>query len=104
MLKPSFDKKLMRAMPDIINSPHVNLDPALKLIYYNLVFHGRIMGGKRSPTAARNAYINCLQAVPAWHKASQGTFMDMSAIFSTVQIFTAFHPSQTVLILTVLRR
>lgn len=85
MLSAPIDKKLMKALPDIISSPHVNLDPAVKLVYYNLVFHGRNMGPKRSSLAARNNYIKCLQAVPAWHESAQGTVMDLTAAVITVR-------------------
>lgn len=84
MISPPI-KNLMKAVPDVIDSSHVQLDPAVVLVYYNLIFHGRSMGQKSSSAAARHDYIKCLQAVPAWLESAKGTLMDLIAAIFTVK-------------------
>lgn len=81
---PPIDLNMLRAMPDIVNSPHVHVDPAATLMYYAFIFEGRSSGPKRSAAAAKHDYIKCLQAVPAWHESATGTVMDMMVALTTV--------------------
>ncbi|KAL1957006.1 hypothetical protein VTO42DRAFT_6495 [Malbranchea cinnamomea] len=83
MIGIPIDMKLMKALPDVINSSHVHLDPAVKLIYYNLLLWGRSMGSEQSADAAQHNYIRCLQLVPEWYASSRGTLTDLMAAVST---------------------
>lgn len=72
----------MMSLADVICSPHVQIDPAARLVYYSLVFHGAVVGESQSSSSrvtARALYLQCLQAVPAWQEAATGTTMDMIA-------------------------
>jgi hypothetical protein len=81
----SLDHQLMKALPDIIDSPHISVDPAARLIYYNILFLGRVLGPRNSASAAKNNYIKCLQSVPAWHQAAEGTLADVMAALIMVR-------------------
>lgn len=69
----------MVSLSDVINSPHVQIDAAARLVYYNLVYHGLVVQGRNAPTSARALHLRCLQAVPAWQKSQQGAVMDLIA-------------------------
>jgi len=81
MVLPDFaptmlDKNLLLALPAIFSSPYVNVDPVLKVLYYNALFYGlqetRPPGGR----VVRTAYLKLLEAVPAWLDAPSGRSMD----------------------------
>lgn len=61
-----FDVKLLRSMPDLIDSPYVKFDPGMYVLYYNALYYGiqEIRGPEGSSTRA--IYLRILEAVPAW--------------------------------------
>jgi hypothetical protein len=69
----------MVSLGDIISSPHVQIDPAARVIYYNLLFHGYMLGEQKTRAGARKLYLQCLAAVPAWQENAKGTMMDLAA-------------------------
>lgn len=69
----------MMSLTDIIDSPHVQVEDAARLVYYNLVFHGAVVGERQLRVTARALYLQCLQAVPAWQDSATGTLMDLVA-------------------------
>ena len=73
------DLEFMISLSDVITSPHVKVDPAARLVYYNLVFHGSVVGESRSRVTARALYLQCLQAIPAWQEQATGTVLDLVA-------------------------
>lgn len=73
------DKDYMMSLSNVITSPHVKIDPAARLIYYNLVFQGCVVGDSSTPLAARALYLQCLQAVPTWQDHATGAMMDLIA-------------------------
>lgn len=80
------DPKFMESLTDIINSPHVQIDPAARLIYHNLVFHGSVVGEPKEQSIARGLYLQCLKAVPAWQASATGTMLDL--ISTSLMTFT----------------
>ena len=80
------DRKFMESLTDIINSPHVQIDPAARLIYYNLVFHGSVVGEPKEQSVARGLYLQCLKAVPTWQASATGTMLDL--ISASLMTFT----------------
>jgi hypothetical protein len=80
------DVEFMVSLADVINSPHVQIDPAARLIYYNLIFHGSVIGEPKQPFVARGLYLQCLKAVPAWQASATGTMLDL--ISSALMTFT----------------
>lgn len=61
-----FDIKLLRSLPDIIDSPYINIDPGMHVIYYNALWYGiNDIRGQGDPVA-HTIYLKVLEAVPAW--------------------------------------
>lgn len=72
----SLDVDLLRAMPKIINSPYINIDPGLHVMYYNALYYGlQQIRGPGDPLV-QAAYKKVLECVPAWLEASTDTEMD----------------------------
>lgn len=69
----------MLSLTEIINSPHVHIDPAAKVIYFNLLFHGYMFGEHKTQAGARTLYLQCLVTVPAWQESAKGSLMDLAA-------------------------
>lgn len=67
---------LLSVLPDIMNSPFVNIEPVVGVMYYNALYYGlhKIHGpGSPLPLAA---YYKLLEAVPAWLRTATGTDLD----------------------------
>ncbi|CAI6336235.1 unnamed protein product [Periconia digitata] len=74
MVLPDFDHTymsmdLLRALPVVIDSPFVNIDPVVNVMYYNAIYYGiqEIYGSNDQRVQA--AYFKVLEAVPAWLEA-----------------------------------
>lgn len=80
------DVEFLMSLPDVINSPHVRIEPAIRLIYYNLIFHGSVIGESRQQVVARGLYLQCLEAVPLWQASATGTLLDL--ISTALMTFT----------------
>lgn len=85
------DADFMISLADVINSPLVRIEPAARLIYHNLVFHGSVIGESKRQITARGLYLQCLQAVPAWQANATGTILDLiSATLMTLTTAMSF--------------
>lgn len=84
-LSPHIDPSLLTSLPDMIDSPYVKLDPALRLLYYNLVFHGRYIAQSTSAVAGNSLYFKCLREASAWHKTATGSVLDVVAAYIMVR-------------------
>ncbi|KAH7388650.1 hypothetical protein BKA66DRAFT_460438 [Pyrenochaeta sp. MPI-SDFR-AT-0127] len=72
----SLDINLLRTLPKIIDSPYINIDPGLRVMYYSALYYGlQQTRGPGSPLV-QAAYRKVLEDVPAWLEASTGTDMD----------------------------
>ncbi|KAF1993490.1 hypothetical protein P154DRAFT_582758 [Amniculicola lignicola CBS 123094] len=75
----SFELDILKALPDVINSPFVSIDPALRVLYYNGLFYGLHKMHGPGNEFSQGAYYKCLEAVPAWLDAATGSEMDIYA-------------------------
>lgn len=73
------DLDFMVSLSDIIGSPHVQIDAAAQVIWYNLVFHGYMFGERKTTAGSRTLYFQCLVAIPSWQQNAKGTIMDLAA-------------------------
>jgi len=71
------DHEFVTSLVDIIDSPYIQIDPAARLVYMCLLFHGHILCQYKSPTTARQLYLRCLEVVPQWQSQDSGTVMDL---------------------------
>jgi hypothetical protein len=67
----------------VIASPHIQTDPAVRLIYHNLLFHGYLVDRPQtnSTTRAWDEYLQCLRCISLWRErpTSTSTLMDLIA-------------------------
>jgi hypothetical protein len=70
------DFELLRALPDIMKSSYVNIDPGMYVIYYNALYYGLHQIRGSGDAVAQGMYLKVLEAVPAWLDAPGDTEMD----------------------------
>jgi len=88
--------KLIKAIPDILESPHIHLDPAVLVVYYNVLYHGCVFGPKiTGPLQAADytsaLYVCCLRSLPLWQREATGTHTDLIAALLMVISPSAQH-------------
>jgi hypothetical protein len=72
----SLDINLIRTLPSIINSPYVNVDPGLHVLYYNALAYGiQLVRGAQDPLT-QAAYRKIMEAIPAWLESSTESDID----------------------------
>ncbi|KAK1854556.1 fungal specific transcription factor [Colletotrichum chrysophilum] len=80
--------KLIKLIPDLLDLPHVHLDPAILVVYYGILYHGCALGATFEGNAGsglqyvRMLYLCCLRSLPLWQREATGTTTDfIAAIF-----------------------
>ncbi|KAF2008614.1 hypothetical protein BU24DRAFT_429207 [Aaosphaeria arxii CBS 175.79] len=80
-----FDVSILHFMPEIVQSPHVQIDPVMRVLYYNALYfglHRQSVGQVQEQAQA--AYYKCLEAVPQWLHVARGSIPDVfTACFTT---------------------
>lgn len=81
--------EILEALPDLMGSPYITIDPALRVAYFNALYFG--LNHSRGPgnPSARVAYYKFLEAVPAWLSADSSSELDGHCAALTT--FTALH-------------
>ncbi|KAF2192197.1 hypothetical protein K469DRAFT_307028 [Zopfia rhizophila CBS 207.26] len=67
---------VLNVMPDIVESPYVTVDPAAKVLYYNALYYGLYRTGGKGSAVFQQAYLKCLESVPAWLDVACGSILD----------------------------
>ncbi|KAF6821986.1 fungal specific transcription factor [Colletotrichum musicola] len=81
------NRKLIELIPDLLELPHVHLDPAILVVYYGILYHGcalgaSFVGDEESLQYVRMLYLCCLRSLPLWQREATGTTTDfIAAIF-----------------------
>jgi hypothetical protein len=70
------DLEILEILPDLMNSPYVQVDPAVRVAYYNALFYGLHKLHGPGNQISKVAYFKILQAVPDWLGAATGTDLD----------------------------
>lgn len=83
------DKRIIEMLPDIINLPHIHVDPVILVIYYSVIYHGCCLKASNITSTDGLAYMNssflgCLRALPSWEREASGTMTDLIAALFTV--------------------
>ncbi|KIX05654.1 uncharacterized protein Z518_03626 [Rhinocladiella mackenziei CBS 650.93] len=74
------DKSLLKIVPHVINSPHVQLERSLVVVYYAFLFLGCAVSCPSETTKfLPTIYLKCLEAVPRWQKHAKGDLLDLVA-------------------------
>jgi hypothetical protein len=73
------DPDFLVSISQIISSPHVKTDPAVQVVYHNLLFHAYLVGGFETRATAWQSYLQCLRSVKEWRHHVRATTMDLVA-------------------------
>ncbi|KAF7553332.1 hypothetical protein G7Z17_g3685 [Cylindrodendrum hubeiense] len=85
------DAKLIRQIPDIIDSPFIHLDAAILVVYYGVLYHGcslptSLTNNPHHIQYARQVYLCCLRSLPNWQREASGTTTDFIAAMLTARV------------------
>lgn len=84
-------------IPDIIDLPHVHLDPVILVVYFAIlymecVFNSTNLLTNQVSRYATSCYLACLRALPYWRKEVQGSTMDfIASLFMVTNLRLALH-------------
>ncbi|EAT85836.2 hypothetical protein SNOG_07185 [Parastagonospora nodorum SN15] len=90
----SIDLELLRVLPDIINSPYINIEPGMYVMYYNALYFGLNQIRGLGDAQAQGMYLKILEAVPAWLESNIVTEMDGHTAALTAWTATSNHDYQ----------
>jgi hypothetical protein len=72
----TIDFDLLKMLPDIINSPYVNIEPGMYVLYFNALYYGLTHLRGLGDPVAQGMYLKILEAVPAWLESPGDTELD----------------------------
>ncbi|KAI9375565.1 hypothetical protein BJX61DRAFT_118412 [Aspergillus egyptiacus] len=81
--EPLLDEHILKALPRIFASPYVQVDPAMKVVYYCAVFFGQCCGTPIEQSTIPQTYYKCMVMSRDWLKSATGTEMDLLAAMMT---------------------
>ncbi|KAF4454965.1 transcription factor [Fusarium austroafricanum] len=89
------DRRIIELIPEVINLPHIHIDPVILLIYYSMMYHGCSLKASNITSTASLGYMNasylgCLRAIPSWEREASGTMPDLIAALFTSRIAAEF--------------
>lgn len=84
MFNSLVNRKLIELIPDLLDLPHVHLDPAILVVYYSILYHGcalsaTLEGSPDNLQYLRMLYLCCLRSLPLWQREATGTTTDFIA-------------------------
>lgn len=84
MFNSLLNRKLLELIPDLLELPHVHLDPAILVVYYSILYHGCALGAtfEGNPDKLHyvpTLYLCCLRSLPLWQREATGTTTDFIA-------------------------
>jgi hypothetical protein len=84
MFKSLVNRKLINMIPDLLELPHVHLDPAIIVVYYGILYHGCALDATFEESLGnlqylRMLYLCCLRSLPLWQREATGTTTDFIA-------------------------
>ncbi|KAK6207949.1 fungal specific transcription factor [Colletotrichum tabaci] len=76
--------KLIEMIPDLLEMPHVHLEPAILVVYYGILYHGCALGSTSQEVDegqkyCQMLYVCCLRSLPLWQREATGTTTDLIA-------------------------
>ncbi|KAM5355177.1 hypothetical protein ACJ41O_001823 [Fusarium nematophilum] len=89
MFLSTVDRRLIELLPDIIDLPHIHIDPVILVMYYTILYHGCTLKASNMTSTVsieyiRSTYLGCLRAIPSWEREASGTITDLiAALFIT---------------------
>jgi len=70
------DLELLRAITDVIDSPYVNIDSGVRVMYFNALYYGLEQSHGPGGDLAAKAYMKVLESVPAWLESTTEAIAD----------------------------
>ena len=83
--------EVLNIMPDIIDSPYINIDPCVRVLYYQALYYGLYKLHGPGNKHAQAAYYKVLESVPVWLAEATGTVLDVCTATLIVG-HSPFHP------------
>ncbi|KAJ3534317.1 hypothetical protein NM208_g7586 [Fusarium decemcellulare] len=85
------DRRTFNLLPDIIDLPHIHIDPVILVIYYTMLYHGCSLKASNISSAVSIGYMNasylgCLRAIPSWEREASGTITDLIAALCITRV------------------
>ncbi|KAF5658983.1 transcription factor [Fusarium heterosporum] len=82
------EKRTIEMLPDIINLPHIRVDPVILVIYYSVIYHGCCLKASNIISTdglvyMNSSYLACLRVLPSWEREASGTMTDLIAALFT---------------------
>lgn len=89
-----FEKDFILSLPDLLQNPHVQLDPTIRIVYYNVLFQGFLMDPDPYPN--RGAIVDflchsCMDLTESWMAQIKNTPADLFAAFFMVRSGFSIH-------------
>lgn len=72
----AIDVNLLRSLPHLIDSPYVNIDPGLHVMYFLAMHYGLNQARGPGHALTQTAYLKALEHVPAWLETPTDTDVD----------------------------
>ncbi|KAF4951301.1 hypothetical protein FSARC_12950 [Fusarium sarcochroum] len=89
------DRRVIELLPEMINLPHIHVDPVILVIYYCIMYHG--CGLRASNTTStigigymNASYLGCLRVIPSWERETSGTMTDLIAALFVTRVAAEF--------------
>ncbi|KAK1917855.1 hypothetical protein P3342_000572 [Pyrenophora teres f. teres] len=72
----TIDVEFLRALPEMVDSPHVIVKPGTRVMYYNALYYGLLEELGPGNSLTTKAYMKVLESVPAWLEDADMTDLD----------------------------
>jgi hypothetical protein len=69
--------EVIHIMPDVVDSSYVNVDPCIRVLYYQALYYGLYKLHGPGNKLAQAAYYKVLESVPVWLAGATGTVLDV---------------------------
>ncbi|KAH6721976.1 hypothetical protein BKA61DRAFT_666723 [Leptodontidium sp. MPI-SDFR-AT-0119] len=86
-------RDFITSIPDLLENPHIRIDFATQITYYNLLYSGMVFHEDQDVeqgSYGRQIYRRILSLIPEWEREAGATTMDFLASFFTVSMTLAF--------------
>lgn len=78
------DAHILKSLPRLFASPYVQIDPAMKVVYYCAILFGKSCGTPIEQITIPKTYYKCIVMARDWLKSATGTEMDLLAAMMIV--------------------
>ncbi len=85
------NRRLIEVIPDLDGLPHVQVDPAIRVLYFGILYFGCSLKASnllpnQGADYAQTCYIGCLRSLVDWQRLASGRIEDFIAATFMVNI------------------